>query len=111
MPKITYKIPQVDKKGVYREVDAQGTVVWMHIGPKRIKFVLQDGDNSLVHWASGMIAVPGRKIGEMRLMVSVQNRVDLPLRRAAERVMANILNEVGHEVVLDKIEKAKVINV
>lgn len=107
MPKITFNVPEGDKKtGKIQIVPKEGTVMWMQIGPRRVKMVLQEPEGHLTHWASGMIAVTGKRIGEMQLMVSVQNRVDLPARRAAERIMA----QFDPDKVLEKMDKAEVLN-
>lgn len=110
MPKITFNVPEANKDGTLRLVPKQGTVIWLSIGPRRVKMVLQEPEGHLTHWASGMIALTGTRIKDEQLRSFMQNMVQIPARRAAERIMAMIINDKGAELVLEKMDKAEVLN-
>ena len=109
---MTFKIP-TQKDGI---LDATGYVMLIPINGKKVKFILQDVPGSescnLTHYASGMIAVHETSVSAAKLTYYCANPYSTPLtnRETCARLIKGIINQIGAENLLKKLEAAKVIN-
>lgn len=110
MATVTYQTPRA--KGP--TLTETGDVCWMTIGGKRVKFVLQmkagrDDVANLVHYASGMIAVPASTINAEQIS-RLMSGGRVTLRFAAETCLRRIEHSIGAEALLTELNAAPVLN-
>jgi hypothetical protein len=111
MPKIIdFKTPTTD--GI---VNAIGTIAWLPVGPRKIKFVLQREERNhdahlLTHYASGRIVA---KLNAIRLARYVANPYSFPAYRDRDFAMIaleQLIASHGEGKLLAMFDAAEVIN-
>lgn len=109
--KITLKVPR--EKGEF--TIETGYVMIVSIGDRKVKFVMQDVGSSdschLTHYASGMKALDYRTIAARKLSFFVQNYgATLNNREACQQLINEVIDRLGAEKFLEKLDAAEVIN-
>jgi hypothetical protein len=110
MAKVLFNIPL--KAHSARKITLEqrlGTVHWLKVGDRKVKFVFQDGNDLLVHFASGRIFGSIYKL-QVEHMCRYGHNARLSNRHAAEQLIANVISMYGLEKVLSILDAAKVIN-
>ena len=117
MPKVTYKSEVLNRDGDQKTgVDTfTGTVAIFQIGSMRIRFAIQDkkgafGEHSLIHLASGRVAVSARTLKAKRSHVFVTTGKSVLTREAIRLCLQDTCKRVGEAKVLSTILAAPVIN-
>lgn len=95
MPKITFNIPLIGKRGKALGIEQRtGTPVRFTIGGTPVRFILQDGPTgpALVHYATGGIVFSSNaiKARKLRYMMSRGHHARMTDRQAAAEMMAEL---------------------
>lgn len=120
---ISFQVPAMDKKKGLVTLTKHGKVIWMQVGPKRVKCVLQyhtdetgavlDMTPDLVHYATGFVIAPSNTLAAAKvshLMRYGTYATPMSDRFAAETAMAQLINNVGHERILAVMADKPVLN-
>jgi hypothetical protein len=92
---------------------ARGTPIWLTVGERKIKFVLQRDDENKTRWLT--LFASGYKFGALNdaaveLMCKLTPRHRFTQKQLAEFLIAKAITRHGAEKVLSKIDGAAVIN-
>lgn len=113
---ITYKAPAFDKKtGKITEIEKQGYVAWLYIGPYREKFVLQIGGidgtpEFVVHHATGQKMPGDLRDMQIRNMMARGHAAKLNFRDAAQQLIHAAVDKNGVDRVRSVIAAAPILN-
>ncbi len=112
MPRITYLAPEYHASG-RKLVEKTGIVIWLTIGDRRVKCVLQDPQEypQLVHYASGWImGRDGINRTKVKALAMFGHNHHLTNREAARAHMEAVVAAKGADAVLAMMDAQEVIN-